>query len=230
MGKSHLKRINTPKTWHIKRKSMTFITRPNPGSASFVLGMPLGVILRDMLEVAHTSKEVRTLLQGKQVIVDGIARKDPKHIVGFMDTVSFPMLGTHYRMVLTKQGMLTLKPISKDESQTKLLKIKGKTKVKGKIQLNLFDGRNILVDKDSYKVGDTVTYDIGIKKITENLSLAKDMPILLIGGKHIGQTGMITHTSTNFISYTTKDGETVETLKSYAYCVGKHLAKVTISE
>ena len=40
--KNHLKRIASPRTWLINRKSNTFITRPKPGAHSFEHGISLG--------------------------------------------------------------------------------------------------------------------------------------------------------------------------------------------
>ena len=62
MTKNHLKRIASPKTWKIGRKLHTFISRPNPGPHSLPMGMPLNIVLRDLLKFADTSYEVRKIL------------------------------------------------------------------------------------------------------------------------------------------------------------------------
>ena len=49
MGKDHLARLAAPKTWHIDRKSTTFITKPVPGPHGLQSGMPVNVILKEIL-------------------------------------------------------------------------------------------------------------------------------------------------------------------------------------
>ena len=52
----HLKRQNTPKSWPIHRKGTKYIVRPqfNPRK-----GVPILILLRDMLKVAKNRKEVK---------------------------------------------------------------------------------------------------------------------------------------------------------------------------
>ena len=97
--KNHLKRIATPRTWVIDRLSRTFITRPKPGAHSLAQGMPLSVILRDMVKVASTTAEVKKILNNKEVLVDGKRRKDHRLIVGLFDIISIPELKQQFRIV-----------------------------------------------------------------------------------------------------------------------------------
>src|SRR3989344_3893102 len=99
MGKNHLKRINMPKTWHIKRKGIKFITRPKPGQASMKLGMPISIIIKDLLGLAKTTREVKSILNVQEVLVDNKRRKERRYILGFMDVLSFPKIDKHYRMI-----------------------------------------------------------------------------------------------------------------------------------
>ena len=68
----------------------------------------------------------------------------------------------------------------------------GKTSIKGKTQINLSDGKNLLIDKGSYSVGDAVLVNFDKKyEIKDHVKLDKGVTIFLIGGKHIGQIGKI---------------------------------------
>jgi len=221
MVKNHLIRINMPRTWQIKRKEKKFITRPKPGQSSMELGMPLNVILKDVLGLAKTSREVRYLLNNQEVLVDYKRRKEPKCIVGFMDVLSIPAIKKDYRIVLNEKGKISLIEISKEEAGIKLCKIKGKTMVKGKLQLNLSDGKNILTDKKDYKTGDMIVYDLVHKKIKDVISLEKNNTIFIVGGKYIGEIGKVVDLGNKSITYKNQKGDTIETLKKYAYCLGK---------
>src|SRR5512133_1462699 len=145
MAKKHLKTLTAPVSWPIKRKGQTFVIRPLPGK-SFNMSMPLSLILKDMLGYCKTSKEVRALLRDKEILVDGKRRKEEKFLVGIMDILSIPITKDYFRMQINKNRKLELVKIDASETGSKIMKIVGKTSLKnGKMQLNLFDGRNIIV-------------------------------------------------------------------------------------
>ena len=228
MVKNHLKRINMPKTWQVKRKGITFITRPNPGQASLALGLSISTLIKDILKMAQTTREVKSILNNQHVMVDNVRRKDHRYAIGFMDVISFPTINKHYRMILTPQGKIMPKEITEKESKLKVCQIKGKTLFAGKIQLNLSDGRNVLVTEKGYKIGDSIVFDLASGKITDTIKLEKGCHIILTGGKHMGQTGAIVDIKGNGISYKNAKGETADTLKKYAYCTGKDKEMVTV--
>ena len=62
MVKRHLKRLNAPKSWDILRKQLKFIVRANPGPHNKKTSVALGVLIRDVLGYAKTSKEVKFML------------------------------------------------------------------------------------------------------------------------------------------------------------------------
>ena len=106
--KNHLKRITAPRTWHIKRKENKFILRPNCGSHSLENGLPLGLILRDVLGLVSTMSEAEKLLNNNEVLVDGKRRKDRKTVVGLFDIVSIPLLSKNFQVSLNQNGRLNL--------------------------------------------------------------------------------------------------------------------------
>ena len=61
-------------------------------------------------------------------------------------------------------------PVNEKESSLKLCKIKGKNLMKGKINLNLHDGRNIITDNKEIKVGDSVLIELPAQKINQHLN------------------------------------------------------------
>jgi small subunit ribosomal protein S4e len=218
----HLKRYFAPKTWKIKKKGIKYVTKSSPGTHKMSLALPLNVVLRDVLDYATTNKEVKFIVSNKNITVDGIRRKDHKFPVGLFDVLSLDDTGEHFRVLLDKKGKLILIKIEKGESNVKLCKIVGKTAVKGKIQLNLYDGKNILVEKKDFKVGDVILLGFGKKfEIKDHIKLDKNALIYLTGGKHIGQIGKVQDMANNKIIYKTKEGDVVETLKKYAFPVGK---------
>jgi small subunit ribosomal protein S4e len=146
-----------------------------------------------------------------------------------MDVISIPKVSAYLRILLNKKGKLFLLPISKEEASIKPCKIRGKKLIKGKTQLNLFDGKNILVDKDNYKVGDTIIIELPSQKIKEHIAFQKGNLIYLIGGKHTGDVGLIEDIKGNRIVYK-KDKSTFETLKEYAFVIGKEKSVILLEK
>jgi len=198
--KKHLKRLAAPRSWAIGRKQGTFITRIAPGAHPHDLGMPLSVVLKDMINVAHTTKEVKKALQIKKVLVDNKRVKDHKRAVGLMDTIS--LNDVSYRMTLDEKGLIRIKKIDEKEANVKLTKIIGKTKIsKNKTQLNCSDARNILVEKDTYRVGDSLVIELPSQKIKTHLKFETGSLIILTGGKHKGHQGKLIDITDNTMAY-----------------------------
>lgn len=219
--KTYLKRLAMIKSWVVEqKKGINWIIRPNPGAHSFELGVPLTIILRDMLGYAKTTREVKNILFHKEVLVDGKRRKDHKLIVGLMDVVSIPEIKENFRVILNEKGKITLIKIDDKESKIKLCKIIGKRPIKKKTQINLSDGKNILVDNDVYKVGETIVVSVPEQKINDQLKFEKGSTVYLIGGKRVGKTGVVENIMTKTVTIKTKDG-VIETAKKYCFVVGK---------
>lgn len=226
----HISRLATPKTWEIKKKGIKWVTRPNPGAHPFVSGMPLSVFLRDVVKMTRTTREAKKMLHDHEIIIDGKRRKDNKFIVGLMDVVSFPETGKNFRVLFDKRGKISAVPLDDKEAKIKLGKIRGKKMMKkGMIQLNLWDSRNILVKEDNYDVGDTVKIEIPSQEIKESFKLEKGACVYLTGGAHIGETGIVEDIKEDKLIYK-KDDELLETLKEYAFVVGKKTPAITIEK
>jgi len=218
----HLKRHAAPKAWKIKRKGIKYVTKPSPGTHKISVSLPLNVILRDILNNAKTNREVKFILEKRDVTIDRIRRKDHRFPVGLFDVLSLNDINEHFRIILDKKGRIYFIRISEEEKAIKLCKITGKTIVKGKEQLNLFDGKNIFVKGGNYKVGDSVLLNLGKKnEIKKSVKLDKDALIYLTGGKHIGQIGKIQDIIGNRILYKTEAGNIVETSKEDVFPIGK---------
>ena len=230
MAKNHLKRLAAPKTWPIPRKENVFITRPNPGAHKMLFGMPLSVVMTDLIKCANTKKEVKSILYNKNILVDGKRRKDDKFIAGLMDTISIKDIDEYYRIILDKKGKIAAVKIDEKEASVKLSKIIGKTMLKkGLIQLNLIDGRNITAKKDDYKAGDTLVLSMPEQKIDGHLKLESGMIAYLIGGKYMGDIGVIEAIEGSKIKIKSEKG-IYETAKHYAFVVGKEKPVIALSQ
>ena len=230
MVKKHLKSLPAPKSWPIKRLGIDFTTRPNPGPHSLESCMPLNIILRDILGIAKSRHEVRRILQEKTILVDGVRRKDIKFPVGILDLLEIKETQQYFRVILNEKKKIELIPIDKNEANIKPCKIIGKTKVRGKIQINLYDGKNILVDTDEYTTGGSLILSIPGHEITDYIKLEKGSFVYLMGGKHSGEIGRVEDILEDKITYKRKTGEVVETLRKYVFVIGKEKPVVSLTK
>ncbi|MBI1970985.1 30S ribosomal protein S4e [Candidatus Woesearchaeota archaeon] len=218
--KAHLKRIAVPNTWILERKENVFITRPYPGGIGLDYTMPLSVVMRSMAKCAKTLREVKYILHHKTVLVDGKRRTEDKFPVSLFSTVSLKESNEHYRMSLDKRGRLAFISIEKDEAAIKPCRIINKTKIRGKkTQINFSDGRNTLVDKDTYHVGDTVLLNLPDQTVKSHYPLQEHASVLLVRGKHRGMICTVKKLHGHEITVQGGD-DTFVTSKQYAFVVG----------
>lgn len=225
---AHLKRLAAPRSWLIGRKKGVFVSKPKPGPHALEASLPLGMILRDSLKLGRTMREVKKLLNNQTVLVDGKRRKDHRFPVGLFDVLAFPELKENFRLLLDRKGRLALKKIEAKESSLKPGKIRGKTRLAKKIQLNLHDGRNLLVEPDfKGKVGDTVLIELPGQKVKGILELKEGAFVFLVRGKGKGDAGVLQEIKGERAIYQ-RDNQKIETLKKYLFVLGKQKPVIDI--
>ena len=225
----HLKRLASPRTWAIPRKTNTWITKPLPGPHSLDRGIPLLLGLRDFLKLSNNSSEARRIIGNGDVLVDGKITRQYKRPLGLMDVLSIPKLNLYFRVLLDLKGKLRFIKISKNEAKWKLVRIENKTTVaKGQTQLNLHDGRNILLKKDKYKTGDVLKVMVPDQKILSHYPFDANTIAMLIGGKHVGEFVTIRKyeeiksPKPNIVYF-----EDFSTIKDYVFIVGHEKPEIT---
>lgn len=194
-----LKRKPAPRFWPIHRKENTWVVRPLPGPHSLENCLPLAVVLRDVLGLAKTRKEAKTVVSEGKIIVDGVAKLKDNSPVGLLDVISIPDINKDFRILPSGKG-LVLQPIGKEEAKFKLCRIENKTIVKkGHVQISLHDGSNILIkvadpknpQEDVYETLDTVKVSLPEKQILERIEVKQKDYAMITGGKNVGKYGKI---------------------------------------
>mgnify|MGYP003322436974 CR=1 FL=1 len=104
MSRSHHKRLVMPRTWPLTRKTNIWAQKPNPSGHQIEMCMPLGIILRDVLGVAHNMREAKRILHARSVMVDGKVETDRSRGVGLMDVLTVGE--ENYRCILDTNGKL----------------------------------------------------------------------------------------------------------------------------
>ncbi len=230
MVKRHLSMLNAPTSWPIERKKgVKWIARPSPGPHGLHNCITISLILKNILKYATTKHEIKKMLDEGKILINKKIRKDQKFPLGVMDVLEIPLMKEHYRVLYNTKGMFTLHKISGEESKLKPVKIIGKKILKGKkIQLNLNDGRNMIVEKDDFKVNDTLILSLGEKLgIKKHVRFEKGALVYIIEGKHKGMSGTIENIKQVFnnptIEVKSKD-KTFETSKSFAFAIDDSLS------
>ena len=195
----HLKRSRIPKTWPIKRKGTKYVVRP---LSNIKNSLPLLIVLRDILGLAKDRKEVKKLIHLKKIKVNNKFVKDEKFAVTLFDVIS--LNGKDLRLILKNKKF----SLEEAKDKEKIVKVIGKKILKkGKVQINLGDGRNYLFN-EKIKVGDSVILDLEKNKISKILPMKKDSKIIFISGKRLGEEGTIEDIlqEKGIIKVKTKDG------------------------
>ncbi len=232
--KKHFKRSNIPNFWGIPRKEAKFTVKPSPGPHPILNCIPLLIIIRDLLHFADTAREAKRIIHAGEIKIDGIVRKDFKFPVGLMDVLEIPKANLSFRIIPAPHKGLILHPIDEEEVGFKLCRIENKTVVKGgHIQLNLHDGRNILIrlsdptnaEEDIYKTKDVLKISIPSQEILDHIKFNENVYSIVIAGRNLGLTGKIVkitklfgpHASTVTLE---SNGRSFQTALEYAFPIG----------
>ena len=185
---AYLKRQKVPKNWPVKRKGTTYVVRPGFNAEK---GIPVLVILRDILGVAANRREAKRIIHEKQVLLNNKPVMDDKHNVLLLDSLSIVPTNKFYRLNLLGNGKFTLEDIPANDAGRKISKVINKKTLKGKkVQLNLSDGRNFLSDLKC-KVNDSVLVNLLEKKLEKCVPLQEKAKVIVFEGKHAGEKGTI---------------------------------------
>jgi small subunit ribosomal protein S4e len=237
-----LKRLNTPAHLQIKRKHGTFFVNPTPGPHPSRFCLPLLHIVRDLLNIVDTHKEAKKLIGLGYLKIDGKVVKNKSYPVGLMDVLSIEKMNKYYRILPDSHHGLILHEISEAESNFKLCRINNKTTIKGgHIQLNLHDGRNILINvqdpknpkEDKYKRMDVLKISVPEQEIQKVLKFKEKNTAIIMSGKNIGQVGKIISILKKFgpkastVSIQHNGGHT-ETLYSYTFIIGEENSEINL--
>jgi small subunit ribosomal protein S4e len=184
----HLKRNNIQKFFSIPRKGTKYVALSDHNQRQSI---PLIVVARDMLKIVSNKKELKKLLNEKQIKINGREIRETNYPLSLFDILSLANAKKNYRASLSDSKKMILEEISEKESKTKIFKVMNKKILSGKeVQLNLSQGRNLL-SKEKVKIGDSVVLDIEENKIIKIIPLEKGMHAFVIEGKHMGQQGRI---------------------------------------
>jgi len=184
----HLRRQLVDVKWPITRKGTAYIVRTNCNPKK---SLPLLLVMRDMLKVVNTSKELKKILNRGDVNVNGRKVHDVKSVLNLFDSLTIIPSKEHYRLNINEKGKFFAEKISEKEAQEKITKVTDKKILNDKkIQINCIDGFNFLTN-EKVNTDDSVVIDFKTRKIAKVVPLRVGANARVIRGRHIGQTGKI---------------------------------------
>jgi len=181
----YLKRNKVPRKWAIPRKGTKYLVVP---LHSLNQGIPLLIVLREMLKVIRIRKEAKKILNLGKIKINNKIIREEKFPLTLFDILDLD--GKTFKIII-KNKKFNLIEVKGREAEEKIVKVKDKKIVKGnKVQINLSDGRNYLF-KEKINTGDSVVIDLKENKIKDILPFKQNSKVLFIKGKHIGEEGLI---------------------------------------
>ncbi|SER92676.1 30S ribosomal protein S4e [Natrinema salaciae] len=187
----HQKRLSVPKSWPVERKTETFTVKADAGPHGED-GVPLVVLLRDVLGYVDSRKEARYALSEDAILINGDPINDEQRPIGMFDIVAFPARAEYYRVFPDEGGRLALTEIDEESAQSRLGKIVNKQQVTGgDTQLTLHDGTNVIVDNDEYTPKDSIVVDNEDKSVVAHFPYEEGALVTAVRGNHGGKVGEI---------------------------------------
>tara|TARA_Y100000310_G_C20563266_1_gene754150 strand:+ start:178 stop:825 length:648 start_codon:yes stop_codon:yes gene_type:complete len=184
----HLKRQKTPKNWPIPRKGTPYIVRPN---FNINKGLPILIILRDILKVAQNRKEVKKALVSKHILLNNKVVREESHNALLFDVIKIIPSKKNYRVEILENKKFGIKEIKENEADSKTVRVINKKILKGKkTQINLSDGSNFLSEIDC-KTNDSIIINLKKRSIDKCLPLKEKTNAVILEGKHSGKKGII---------------------------------------
>ncbi len=244
-GQRRQKALAAPKFWPILRKEYKWTVKPRPGPHPAEYSLPLLLVVRNVLGLAKTGREARKLISEGHFKVDGRVRKDHKYPVGLMDVVEIVDTGEAYRFIPYPVKFFKLHPIPREEASIKPVRINNKTTVKGgHIQLNLHDGRNILIRvsdprnpvEDVYKTLDTLVITLPGQEIKSHLKFGEGALAIIVAGRNVGRVGRILEVQhgwgrkRSIVTLEDPTGNRFQTSLEYVFIIGTEKPVISLPE
>ncbi len=184
----HVKRHKMPKQWPVAKKGTTFVVRPSSDKEK---GIPILILLRDLMQIAQTKREVKKAIHQKHILLNNKPVRDEKQSTLLFDVLTIVPSKKNYRVILSEKGKFDLEEIKSPDQDKKISKVINKKVLKGKkVQLNLSDGRNILSDIKC-EVNDSLLINLKNRKIEKCLPLEEKAKVIIFAGKHTGKMGSV---------------------------------------
>ncbi|MFB6203220.1 MAG: KOW motif-containing protein [Candidatus Nanohaloarchaea archaeon] len=178
---THQKRLSAPKHYPLKGKKKAYVSTIK-GSRSREEAIPAVLFLREITEYADTEKEAKEIIRDGKLLRNGEPVRDIQDGIGVLDAVTLEDAEETYRVLIQEDS---LRFVSTDYER-KIAKIKDKEDRGDEYVYRLHNGENYRSEAD-HGTGNTLVFGDEV----EELELEEGSQVLVIGGKHAGETGEV---------------------------------------
>lgn len=224
----HQKRLSAPTSWPVARKTKKYTVKAGAGPHGEE-GVPLLILLRDVLGYVDSKKEARYALEQGSILVNGQRARDERRPIGMFDILGFVEREEYYRVFPGEGGRLALTPIDAESADSKLGKVVGKQTVAGgDVQLTLHDGQTLLVDDETIGGGDSVVVDNDDNSVVAHFPYEEGALVTAVRGQHAGEIGQIDEiaitagSGPNNVTVTQDGDEGFETVGDYVVVIDEN--------
>ncbi|QLG26137.1 30S ribosomal protein S4e [Halorarum halophilum] len=225
---NHQKRLSAPNSWPVERKESTFTVKAGAGPHG-ESGVPLLIVLRDVLGYVDSKKEARYALDNDSVLVNGVAVSDEARPVGMFDILAFREREEFFRVFPGEGGRLALTPIDEESASSRLGKVEGKTQVAGGgFQYTLHDGTTLQDDEGEYSGKDSLVVDNETKEVVAHFPYEEGALVTAVDGTHSGEIGTLEEISVtpgsgaNGVTVSRDDEDDFETVEKYVVVIDEN--------
>jgi len=226
----HQKRLSVPNSWPVERKEATWTVKAGAGPHGEA-GVPLLILLRDVLGYVDSKKEARYALNQDSVLVNGQAVSDESRPIGMFDILAFTQRDEYYRVFPDEGGRLALTPIAADAADSRLGKVVRKQQVQGgAFQLTLHDGTNVRIadDASAYSTNDSIVVDNETKEVVAHFPYEEGALVTAVDGQHAGEIGEVAEitvtpgSGSNTVRVVRDDDTEFETIEGYVVVIDEN--------
>jgi small subunit ribosomal protein S4e len=187
-NKRHLKSLNAPGYFGIRKKSTKYVLKPNAGRHALDRCITVALFAK-RLGIAGTTNDAKRLVNRKEILVNNKAVSDIRYPIGLNDVITIKSISESYVLGISGVAKVTLQKMSKETNERTCRIIKKYRAKGGKLMFGLHDG-TIIEGNDNGIVNDSVNIDMD-NKIKKMLKLDKDSRCLVVDGVHVGTSGII---------------------------------------
>lgn len=225
---NHQKRLAAPKAWPVDRKTETYTIKADAGPHGED-GVPLVIVLRDVLDYVDSTREARYAVGSGTVRINGDRIRDESRPVGMFDILAFEEREEYYRVFPDEGGRLSLTPIDAEAAGSSLGRVINKQHVPGgDIQLTLHDGQTLVTDEPAYSPKDSLVIANEDNEVVAHFPYEEGALVTAVRGAHAGDVGEIVAidvtagSAANTVTVAGLDGTTFETIEEYVVVIDEN--------
>ena len=145
--------------------------------------------------------------------------------MGLFDILEIPRINERFIILLDRKGRIHPIKITEKQAEIKYSKIIDKKVLKGnKVQINLYNGNNLISENKDYKVNETLVINLKDKKVLNSLKFEKGAIAYIISGKHAGNSGEIKAIKGRQVEMQTNE-KLIRVPREYIFIIDKEIIK-----